>query len=235
MKKITIVFLLLTTFLFSQKRSNYLIFKNDTISLKNRDVKSIMDSINNFRQKEIKRINDSIEYMEELHSLYSLYYLDTIRSNTTNKIINIFNEIELAPDEEYIKTFNHKIDTMASLSTINYQVLKLINKLRENSNSNRLEIDSIINTDYIEQSIFDMLRKRKNALMIRDYNVDCNCNCSQEILDYILSYKGVKRKIISDRTKEIRISVLVDFDNNYYIYINIERTINFNYLLKMKS
>jgi hypothetical protein len=237
MKKIIATLLLISTYSLYSQRSNFVIInKKDTIYVSNdRSINSIIDSISKSKQKkyedEVKRINDSIDYVEELQSLYSFYFLDTIRSNTTNKVINIFREIVSGPDDTYIKSLNTKIDTLLTLNSINYQILDSINHLREKVNSTKITLDTLTNIEYIEESIFHLVGYNKKPLMIREYYESCDCSCPSDILEYILSFKGIKRKILSNNTDNIFISILVDIEENYYIYLKISNT---NYYLKTK-
>jgi hypothetical protein len=144
--------------------------------------------------------------------------------------------IEFDPGQEFLEAEDiHKMDTIASLSYISYQVLDSLNKMRVGLGLK--EIISYVSDEdeygYTEDAIFDFSEKKQLPLMVKDVNYDIDsCYCYQDIVREIFSHKDIMKRVLSKRNKELFICVILDkSDNKYYIYIQVRRLFTYNYFI----
>jgi hypothetical protein len=168
------------------------------------------------------------------NNYYEMFYFKDVKLE--NGKISKEETIEYNPTREFLIEENiTKCDTIALLSYMSKQIVDSLNKLRFS-----LGLKEIINYEdeedeygFAEKSIFHYSEMKKNPLMVKDYNVDfCNCKCYKEIIEGISTYKGIMRKVLSKRNKELFVSVMFDFNKNeYYINIQVRRLFTFNYFI----
>lgn len=210
--KFIITLLMLIPFLtLSQLR---VIIGKDTIHLKDvSEIQGVIDSINtsHFKiyEKERKRIQDSIEEAAILEFKRSptLYYIDT---EIVNNKPYIYVNSEKKPDDELL--IKHKHDSLKTFSQLNYGVLNKINEYRKQ----KIEVDSLIQSEFVENLLYDEVYKNKKALLVKDEFEDCLCyECVDEITYYLSSYKRFWKRLTSDKTECIYISISRNKDNLY--------------------
>jgi hypothetical protein len=213
--KLIITLLMLIPFLtLSQLR---VILGKDTINLKDvSEIKKVIDSINTeqFRIYELqrKKIQDSIEEAAilEFKRAPTLYYIDSSYEN--DKTFTYINS-EKKPDDELVN--KHNPDSLVTFSYLNYDVL---NKINTNRNQ-KIEIDSSLQEIFLEEELFETVRKNKKALLVKDEFENCQCSeCVDEVIYYLSSYKRFWKRLTSDKTKYIYLSVSRN-QNNLYISV----------------
>ena len=193
------------------------ILGKDTINLKDvSEIKKVIDSINTeqFRIYELqrKKIQDSIEETAilEFKRAPTLYYIDSSYEN--DKTFTYINS-EKKPDDELVN--KHKPDSLVTFSYLNYDVL---NKINTNRNQ-KIEIDSSLQEIFLEEELFETVRKNKKALLVKDEFENCQCSeCVDEVIYYLSSYKRFWKRLTSDKTKYIYLSVSRN-QNNLYISV----------------
>lgn len=193
------------------------ILGKDTINLKDvSEIKKVIDSINTeqFRIYELqrKKIQDSIEEAAilEFKIAPTLYYIDSSYEN--NKTFTYINS-EKKPDDELLN--KHKHDSLVTFSYLNYDVLSKINTNR----NLKIEIDSSLQEIFVEEELFETVRKNKKALLVRDEFENCQCTeCVDEVIYYLSSYKRFWKRLTSDKTKYIHLSISRN-QNNLYISV----------------
>lgn len=193
------------------------ILGKDTINLKDvSEIKKVIDSINTeqFRIYELqrKKIQDSIEEAAilEFKRAPTLYYIDSSYEN--DKTFTYINS-EKKPDDELVN--KHNPDSLVTFSYLNYDVL---NKINTNRNQ-KIEIDSSLQEIFLEEELFETVRKNKKALLVKDEFENCQCSeCVDEVIYYLSSYKRFWKRLTSDKTKYIYLSVSRN-QNNLYISV----------------
>jgi hypothetical protein len=213
--KLIITLLMLIPFLtLSQLR---VILGKDTIKIKDvSEIQKVIDSINTeqFKIYELqrKKIQDSIEEAAilEFKRAPTLYYIDT--SYEYEKPF-IYTNSEKKPDDELVN--KHKHDSLVTFSYLNYDVLNKINTYR----NKKLEIDSTSQSVFIEDELLEIVRKSKKGLLVKDEFENCQCDeCVDEVIYYLSSYKRFWKRLTSDKTKYIYLSVSRN-QNNLYISV----------------
>jgi len=197
-----------------------IIVGKDTIKTDNVEkIQPIIDSINTAHflkyQEDRRKIEDSLEQEEIMRFKRSptFYYMDTILEN--GKKITI-NESEKDPDSLLISRFKNKYDSLKTFSAINIEVLKRINEWR----TNKIEIDSTNQAEYVESVIIDQVYYGKRALLVKDEFEVCCTECVEEIICYLSSDNKYWRKLINNKNKEINISVSRNRD---FIFVWVKR------------
>lgn len=217
MKFIITVLMLIPFLTLSQLR---VILGKDTIKIKDvSEIQKIVDSINTSQHQiyelHRKQIQDSIEEAEilELKRAPTLYYIDSSYEN--DKIFTYINS-EKKPDDELIN--KQKPDSLVTFSYLNYDVLNKINTHR----NRKIEIDSSLQETFVEDELFETVRRNKKALLVKDEFENCQCTeCVDEVIYYLSAYKRFWKRLTNDKTKYIYLSISRN-QNNLYISVFYE-------------
>jgi hypothetical protein len=169
--------------------------------------------------------NDDDEIIE---NEYNLFYIDTIKKG--DKISQTRKMIEYIPDSSFFNSRNMtKWDTIALLSYVGKKVVDSLNNVRVSLGLNK--INEEFDFDFNELSIFEYVGKKKTPLMVTDVYYDIvNCECYGSIVEELLSYEDIKKKILSKRNKKLKVTVLYDKKTEDYVYyIMVKRFITTTY------